>query len=226
MLLSKVHRGPIQSEYRRLHFREFDQGDDAVGGGWSAEPADFVPAGAPKRAPGEPPPPPVDIEAIKQEAFARGRQAGLDVAEKRYGKSAEALGQALEEVSRLRDGLLKGSTHDMVRLVMAISRQVVQAELHLQPELVLKTIERALQAAVQSDSFTIKVNPRDLDLVREHKPLFIAGVSSLKNIVIEADPEIAAGGCRLESELGEVDATLESQMEEIRRTLLAAMERG
>lgn len=225
MLLSKVHRGPIQGECKRLLFREFGQGADAAGGGWTAEPSDFVPAAPPARPKTDAPPAP-NLEAVKQEAFSRGRQAGLEEAEARFGKSAEALAQALEEVSRLRASLLTGSVHDMTRLVMTIARQVVQTEIHLNPEIVLKTVERALQAAVQSDSHHIRVNPGDLEIVRENKPLFLAAVSGLKNITFEADPAIAPGGCRVESELGEVDATIDGQLEEIHRTLQAAVEEG
>jgi flagellar assembly protein FliH len=166
------------------------------------------------------------LEALRQEAYAQGRQDGLDEARERFGRAADALGRGLEEVARLRESLLSGSSHDMLRLVMTVARQVVQTEISINQELVLKTIERALQAAVQADSHRILVAPEDLALVKEKKPLFLASIHGLKNVTIEADPSVSPGGCRLESELGEVDATVESQLEEIRRTLTAAIGEG
>lgn len=231
MLLSKIHRDPRQGDYKRLHFREFG---DGAGGGWSAEGGEFVPAAPAVPSPGSaavrprdlPSPPPPDLEGVRQEAFAQGRQSGLEEAEGRFGRAAEALARGLEEVGRLRESLLTGSSHDMLRLVMTIARQVVQAEITIHRELVLKTVERALQAAVQADSHRILVSPEDLATVKEKKPFFLASIHGLKSITVEADPTIAPGGCRLESELGEVDATVEGQLEEIRRTLLAAVAEG
>lgn len=231
MLLSKIHRGPRSGDYKRLHFLDFDAGDAA---GWSAEAADFVPAGqTPLRtrpdaaAPSvSPAPPPPNLEALRQEAFAQGRQAALEESEARLGRAADALARGLEEIGRLRESLLSGSSHDMLRLVMTVARQVVQAEIAVDREIVLRTIERALQAAVQADSHRLLVSPEDLALVKEKKPLFLASIHGLKNITVEADPSVAPGGCRLESDLGEVDATVDGQLEEIRRTLLAAIEEG
>lgn len=235
MLLSKVIRGPRSGDYKRLYFREFDEGTD--GSGWSDEPAGFIPAaaipakGRPDLCPSAPPAsasaaPAVNLDVLRQEAFAEGRQAALEESEGRMGRAADALARGLEEISRLRESLLSGSSHDMLRLVMTVARQVVHAEISVHPEVVLRTVERALQAAVQADSHRLLVSPEDIALVKEKKPLFLASIHGLKNITIEADPSIAPGGCRLESELGEVDATVDGQLEEIRRTLSAAIEEG
>ena len=56
-------------------------------------------------------------------------------------------------------------------------------------------------------------------MVIEKKPLFIASISGLKNIIFEGDAAIARGGCLVESTLGQVDATLESQLAQIRQHL-------
>jgi flagellar assembly protein FliH len=111
----------------------------------------------------------------------------------------------------------------MLSLVITIARQLIHAELSVNSAIILGTIERALQAAVRSDAYHLRVNEEDLAVVTEKKPLFLARISSLKNLTIEADPTVGRGGCRLESDLGEVDATMESQIEVIRRTLSGAV---
>ena len=96
----------------------------------------------------------------------------------------------------------------------------------LNRELILTTIDKALRAAVRSDHYHIKVHPDDLALVTEKKPLFITSINGLESITVEGDPQIAQGGCLVESDLGAVDATIEGQLEEIRRTLLSTVEQG
>jgi flagellar assembly protein FliH len=134
-----------------------------------------------------------------------------------------ALAVAVEEISRLRESLLNNASQDMLRLVLTIARQIIHVELSVNSGIILGTIERALQAAVRADAYHLRVNGEDLALVTEKKPLFLARISGLQNITIEADLTVGRGGCRLESELGEVDASIESQLEVIRRTLSGAV---
>ncbi len=224
MSLSKVYRGMDSTALQRVRYLDFDQKGEPPGHGWAVEKGGGfeAPAATPKAEP----PPAVDLQQKMQEALTRGRQEGVRESEARFGKSIEALAKAVEEISRLRESLLRNSSHDLLRLVLAISRQVIDAEVASRKEIILATIERALQAAVRSDSYRIRVHPDDLQLVQEKKPLFLAAIHGLENISFEADPAVARGGCLLESELGDVDATIDSQLEEIRRNLLAAIQEG
>ncbi|PLX84498.1 MAG: hypothetical protein C0617_07650 [Desulfuromonas sp.] len=171
-------------------------------------------AGQPAKAPD------VDHEQQLAAAFASGRQAGIEQVEERMDDLAQAFGTALEEISRLRETLLKNSTRDMVRLVMAVAEQVIHCEVTANPEVVLGAVKGALQASLGCDELQVRVNAEDYALLTEKKPLFLASISGLKNIVFEADPAVARGGCLVESEFGEVDATIASQTEEIRQNLL------
>jgi flagellar assembly protein FliH len=143
-------------------------------------------------------------------------------AEQRLNDTAQTLGSAIVDISRLREKIMKNSTNDMLQLVMAISRQVIQHELQTNEEVILNIITQALHAAIRSDEFHIKVNPDDFQVVTENKPLFLASVSGLNNITFEADPNIDRGGCLVESDLGQVDATVETKLDEIYQQLLKA----
>lgn len=166
-------------------------------------------------------PPAVDLSAQLAEARRQGRQDALDEAGAQLVAAADALGKALEDISRLRAALLKNSTDDMVRLVMAIAEQVIGGEIATRPEFILKTLRESLHHAIQADEYQVRVNPEDLAVVVENRPLFLAAVSGLKNIVFETDPAMSRGGCLVESRLGQVDASIETRLEEIRNRLHA-----
>jgi flagellar assembly protein FliH len=235
MLLSKVFRVSDGDSLQKVSFREFGPNGELMEGGLKIEQEVFsetlprdernaLPAAAPEtvRQPAAPP----DLGKKIEAAYLQGKEEGLQQSRERFESSLEMLAQGIEEVSRLRETLLQNSTHDMLRLVMSIARQVIHGEICINREVILATVSKALNAAVRSDSYQIRVNPEDLALVTEKKPLFLASINGLKNIVFEADPEIARGGCLVESELGEVDATIESQLNEIRRSLIGAMEQN
>jgi len=133
------------------------------------------------------------------------------------------LALSLEELGRLREQILKNSTEDMLRLVLAVAEQVVHCEVTVNPEIIVETLQNALQSAISSDQYHVKVHPEDLALVMEKKPLFLASVSGLKNITLEGDECVSRGGCLVESELGRVDATIEGQVRELRQKLLPAV---
>ena len=122
--------------------------------------------------------------------------------------------------------MLERSREDMLRLVLAVAERIVLVELAVHRDAVNRTVQQAIQAAVSAEEFHIKINPDDMQMVQEHKPLFIASLSGLSNIEFVPDPTVTAGGCMLESPKGRVDATIEAQLDEIARNLREALEEG
>jgi len=220
MSLSKVYKSGSYSGMDVLTFAEFD--DEAGNGGgvklagracgqeeaWTPQQA--VAPEAPQVS--EPAP---NIQQELEQAYLKGIQAGRDEAEQRIGSAVTAFSQALEDISRLREAILKNSTDDMLRLVMAIVEQVIPTEITTNPDIIHQTLKKALQAAVRSDEYHIRIHPDDFSVVMEKKPLLLASISGLKNITVESDPSISRGGCLVESQLGQVDATIETQLTEI-----------
>jgi flagellar assembly protein FliH len=212
MSLSKIYRGAETDGLKAYRFASF--GDSAPQSAGAAEfiaDAEAVPAAA-QAAGGHSP-------QQLEETYAKGVRDGQEQAEQQFGASAKALAAAAAELSRVRENLARNSSQDMLRLVMVIAEQVIRREAKADPEVVFNIIENALQASVRADSYRIRVNPTDLEGVIAKKPLFLASISGLKNLTIEPDPGVSAGGCQVESELGEVDATLETQLAAIRQAL-------
>lgn len=211
MNLSKVYRGQEFSELEPFEFRSFS----------APTPTKSLAANKDKKntpTPAAPAPAPTNQQEVN-DAHRRGRQEGSAAVEAKLGQTLKALTEALEEVSLLRETLARNSSQDMLRMVMAISEQVIRRALEADPQKILAVIENALQASIQSDYCHIRLNPQDMNLVKEHKPLFLASVSGLKNISFDADPTVSAGGCKISSDFGDVDATIESQLEEMRKAL-------
>ena len=106
---------------------------------------------------------------------------------------------------------------------MGFSEQIIHREVSADPKIILTIIENALQSSVRADQYRIRLNPADLENVTQQKPLFLASISGLKNLSIETDSSISPGGCRIDSDLGDVDATIETQLEAIHQALNEAI---
>ena len=226
MSLSKVHRGADAVDLKEFQFRSFGETEpQSPIDGDSFSLSNLTDSVAPVAAASVAP---VEQLSAKQleEAYARGRQEGLNAGEQRLESTTRALTQALEDVSRLRESLAQTGSQDMLRLVMAVAEQVIRRSVEVDPAVVLGIIENALQASVRADNYRIRINPADLEGVTKQKPLFLASISGLKNLSFEADASISPGGCHVDSELGDVDATIETQIESIRAALSEAIEEG
>jgi flagellar assembly protein FliH len=67
----------------------------------------------------------------------------------------------------------------------------------------------------------IWLNPEDHQLLQELRPELVwVGEKGGRKVEVLTSDEIERGGCRVETEMGIVDATVPIQMQEIRRQLL------
>lgn len=221
MSLSKIYRGSEAEGLQQFQFRSF--GDPEPDERPLAEFKSTDPTLAPGAVVTPPPVASGPTQRDVEEAYANGRREGMEQADERLVTATAALTAALEEVSRIRDSLASSGTEDMLRLVMAVSEQVIRREVAADPDVIFAIIENALKSSVQADQYRVRVNPEDLEKVSEKKPLFLASISGLKNLTIEADSSLSPGGCLIDSDLGEVDATLETQLETIRQALKTAI---
>ena len=83
-------------------------------------------------------------------------------------------------------------------------------------EIVRRTIARAIEQVPQHISIRLRVNPRDVEIARE----LCSNLRPWRTIEIYGDETIASGGCIVEMDFGEIDATLQSQLRRLREAIL------
>lgn len=86
-------------------------------------------------------------------------------------------------------------------------------------ELISKVVKNALATVRNQKKVTILVNPLDAEVVHDQISELLATYPAINTIDILTDPRVSAGGCKLETEMGVVDATLEVQLEAIKKSL-------
>jgi flagellar assembly protein FliH len=156
-----------------------------------------------------------DVKKVQEEAYARGLREGRKEAQDELGQTVSALAEAAERLEGLRSDLFNRSRDDLVRLVMLIAEQVIHDELKNREDAILNCVTKALDEAMPTQEHHVRVNPGDLDKVNENKPLFLSRINGLKHITVEGDESVSPGGCVVESDVGEVDATVETKLREI-----------
>ncbi len=167
----------------------------------------------------EPEPPPV-VDADVQAQVAAARQAGYQdgyrdglVALEGFKQSFAA--QMSSQVGRLIDsidGQFAALEEQMARAItqcaLSLARQVVRAELSTNPEVVSKVAAEAVNAVLLSARhITVQAHPLDVALIEQGAADTLAARGSR----VIANAAIERGGCRVESDLGAVDAGIDSR---------------
>lgn len=161
------------------------------------------------------------IEAVEQEAFARGfaqgERAGGETARRDTEAVVRELARTLDELPALRARMIRQTERQMVQLALAVARRVVHREISLDQGLLVVIARVALERLGEGAKVTLQLNPDDYEAtgaVRAASPLGT-------NVTVVADPRVPRGGCRLDSELGTFDAGVDAQIQEIARALLS-----
>lgn len=155
----------------------------------------------------------LNIEAIKSESYALGKQEAEQAIASDLHQAVDAFTCACTEINSLHKNLLEQSRGDTINLVMALSRKIVGRELQTDREAIVRTLQEAIEISLNSSEYEIWLNPDDFETVEKMTKSIREKFSSLKQIRLKTDPAVSRGGCRLESSICTVDATIEAQME-------------
>lgn len=144
------------------------------------------------------------FEAERQRGYEEGREAALlDQAE----KMIETVGRTVEHFA--------GVENEMVELVMSAVRKVVDG--FDDREKVMVVVRNALAVVRNQKQMTLRLNPAEVDTVREQINDLLAAYPGVGYLDILADGRLARGACILESEIGMVEASLEGQIQALRQ---------
>jgi flagellar assembly protein FliH len=191
-----------------------------VSGG--AAPAVAALAAAPTQAPGPRPGQAAPAASAAQEreifakGFAEGERAGAAAAQAQSAALAKQLTGSLEDLTRVRAEMIRHTEKQMVQLAVAVARRVVHREVSLDPNLLLAMMRVALDRLSEAVRVTVRLHPAD----HRSAVAALAGQESQEHVTLVADPRLPRGGCRVESDYGDIEAGVDGQIQEVARALL------
>ncbi len=151
-----------------------------------------------------------------EEAFAKGREAGLAAAK---AETQGALTQLQNQVNKLESTLASLSKpldqvnteveQQLMNLTLTIARHLVRRELRIDPAQVIAIIREtvALLPAAARD-VRVHMHPDDAAVVRER----LATPTADRAWTIIEDPVMTRGGCRVTTETALIDARVETRL--------------
>ena len=187
-------------------FASWSFGDVSTAGGSTAA-----------RAEPEPPADPAEqhahaVRAARQSGYQEGYRDGLVALEgfkQSFASQTTAqVGALVRSVGDQLDALQQEMARALAATATALARQVLRSELAMRPEAVATVAEQAIAALLPSARhIVLRVHPDDHALIAAHSADAIAA----RGARLVSDPAIERGGCRIESDIGLVDATIEER---------------
>ncbi len=180
----------------------------------------------------------IEVEDVRQKAykegFALGEEKGISAGEEQGLHEARIDWQNLMKESEMlinelqtsRMGVLKSSEEEMVRLIIAFARSVIKVEPQIQPDIVLKNIDAAINKVSDVDKIVMRINIKDKAMCQAHKDMFMQKLSTVTELQIIEDSSLSPGGIKIETGVGTIDATIESQAKELETALLEKFRRS
>ncbi|MBI2266779.1 MAG: hypothetical protein HYU64_16720 [Armatimonadetes bacterium] len=147
-----------------------------------------------------------------REGFALGKEEGARAGYEEVQSLILEARSTLEQAMAERDALLRGAESEVAQLAVKIAERIIQTEVAAKPEIVLGVIRSTLEKVKDRESVIIKVNPGDLDMVRNNRETYSRIVEGLRSMEIQGDPRVERGGCVVETNLGNVDARISTQL--------------
>jgi flagellar assembly protein FliH len=162
------------------------------------------------------------VAAARQAGYQDGYRDGLSALE---GFKQSFAGQMSAQVGQLLQGIDQGfqaleatMAQAVASAAVQLARQVLRTELVTRPEIVARVASEAVGAVLLSARHvTLHLHPKDLPLVAAAEA--DAEALAARSTRLVADDGLERGGCRVESDLGVIDARIGERWAQAAATL-------
>jgi flagellar assembly protein FliH len=158
---------------------------------------------------------------IEKEAYGKGFTQGEKDGFEYGHKAAQVIKAQLERVSEnleaLPEKVLRDYREWLIRTSIRIAGHIINREVQTSPEIVADAVKALLNEAEEHSTLTVYLNPNDLELIEKRTDLALC--ANKKHCALKVDKDLERGGCRVESAIQLLDASLASQFENLEKYL-------
>ena len=162
----------------------------------------------------------------KQEGYEEGYKKGKEKGELEGEKICKQANDYLKEVFRLRQDIAEKTKPEITKLSVQIAEKIIQQQLTVDQEAILNIVSAALKKFSDQDLVLIRINPKDLNLLKEHKNTFQNYLKDKAEIEVLSDERIKPNNCNIESNYGLIEVNIEEYLEKAETLLKEALETG
>lgn len=165
-------------------------------------------------------------EAEIEKAYNRGFNEGQNLAADNFEPKIETLKVYVQRIDLVIDGLkeqylreVKAFEDSVISLGMLTSEKILRREASVHSDVLIEQIRKSMEILDEDAVFIIRLNPSDIDIMKEVKSQVFIDESDAQKVNIKADSSVEKGFCILETSAGKIDSRLKTQIEKIETKL-------
>lgn len=157
-----------------------------------------------------------EAASIREAASKEGYQAGLEQAREDVLALKDAIGIFLNSNQEVYEQIAP----EILSVSVEIAKKIIKKEVSESPEVLVNTVIEVLKGLSKEEAkIMLRVNPVQVDILRQSVPEILNLTGLDAKIIVLADESISEGGCLVTTTNGVVDATIETQLSVVSEAL-------
>jgi flagellar assembly protein FliH len=158
------------------------------------------------------------VEKVTAEARTAGHAEAAAAVDRDMADMMSTMRNLVDMARVERHKLMENAEPELVRLAVGIAERVLHQQIALDRGVVVEMAKVAIGRLVEKESVTVRVNPGDLERMREHRDELLDS-GEIKNFRVVEDQRVDRGGVVVETDGGTIDARISTQLNEAKRVL-------
>ncbi len=159
------------------------------------------------------------LEEAKKKGYEQGKMEGFNEARKEVAHMVERLHSVIDASMDERERIFVHSERQIINLVMTMVEKVVKKLTQEDKDMVIHNVKEALSLVRGAMQVFIHVNPDDFNYTLENKKELIKMIEGNPQVKFLENPSVGRGGVYIETDLGEIDATIATQLDDIQEQI-------
>ncbi len=159
-----------------------------------------------------------------EEGFSKGRLEATEKVSENAGKQADEIAalakKAIGKLNQSRAKLLQDAHSDILDLAIMLAEKIVAQVSASNITAAKENLAKVLELANCPGEMVIKVNPAQFEQLNQYFSELVRIFSLNSSVQLVGDESISAGGAKLISGQGTIDATIETQLANVVESLL------
>jgi len=161
-----------------------------------------------------------DIESeAREKGYKEGHDEGRDEGVKEVTEVMQTLLDVIQSLLEYRHEVTLKYEEEMIAMVMLAASEVVMREVEVDRDMAKRVIWKTVEDVHSRQKITIRVNPVDAKNVHEVFSEIVEKIEAVEGVSIKEDPTVTAGGSIVETNVGQLDATVENRLMSLYKNL-------
>lgn len=161
-----------------------------------------------------------EVQQALRNGYAQGEAIGLQHGLDEARRVEAQLAAAINALLGFRQTVYEQAKTQLMELAFAIADKITAARGVAERDTVIETIDRCIGEILDKTRMKIRVNPAELDFVKQQFDELVKSNEAAAAAVVESDNRVSVGGCIIETDSGSADARIESQLRMLREKLI------